>query len=254
MRPDARLGTELGGYLIEAILGRGGMGGQLAGEVASAITIETIAAGLKDQVPEGDGLAGLLERANARIVERAAADRTMRGMATTCTLMRVDPQRAVVAHVGDSRAYLHRQGSLRQLTEDHSIVGSMVRERILTPEAAAKHPRRHVVLRALGQRDTVEVDVVEVDLLPGDRLLLCTDGLTSMIGSESISGVLGAAPTPDEAAEQLIVLANDAGGEDNVTAVVVDVGPRPRRGGLAGRLRDWFGEGSTRSGMGTDAS
>jgi serine/threonine protein phosphatase PrpC len=213
-----------------------GMGGHRAGEVASGIAIESIARAMEDGTPSGEALAEVLQEANRAVRERASGGEDLRGMATTCTVMRIEADRAVIAHVGDSRAYLFRGGTLRQLTEDHSIVGSMVRERILTPEAAARHPRRHVVLRAIGQSDNLEVDVVAVDLEPGDRVLLCTDGLPSMVDSEHIRKVLAGAPGPEEAARRLVELANEAGGEDNVTVIVVDVGSPRRRNGLVGRL------------------
>ncbi|HET7677316.1 MAG TPA: Stp1/IreP family PP2C-type Ser/Thr phosphatase [Candidatus Limnocylindrales bacterium] len=231
-----------------------GMGGHRAGEVAAGIAIEALADHLASRLDDasggidGEALTAALELANRRIFERAEGDGEKRGMATTCTAALVVGHEAWLAHVGDSRAYLYRDGALRQLTEDHSIVGSMVRERILTPEAAARHPRRHVVLRALGHRDDVEVDVQEIELHDGDRLLLCTDGLNSMLESSAIAEVLGSLVAAEAAADGLVAAANAAGGEDNVTVLVVDVGPAsararpavtppPAAAGLLARLR-----------------
>ena len=211
-----------------------GMGGHIAGDVASATAVDVIAAGARDAAPlDGQALADLVNRANEAIWEKARSDPSLRGMGTTCTLLMIDGDTAHLAHVGDSRAYLLRDGSLTQLTEDHTLVERMVREGRLSAEEAARHPQRSVITRALGVDQRVQVDVLREQLSRGDRILLASDGLTSMVGSDDIAGVLGSEDDPQSAADRLVEMANAAGGEDNVTVLVVDVGkdgaPAPPR-------------------------
>jgi serine/threonine protein phosphatase PrpC len=211
-----------------------GMGGHIAGDVASATAVEVIAAGARDaETLDGPALADLVNRANEAIWEKARSDPSLRGMGTTCTLLMIDGDVAHLAHVGDSRAYLLRDGSLTQLTEDHTLVERMVREGRLSAEEAATHPQRSVITRALGVDQNVQVDVMREELARGDRILLASDGLTSMVGSDDIAAVLGAEADPQAAADRLVEIANAAGGEDNVTVLVVDVGkdgaPAPPR-------------------------
>jgi protein phosphatase len=154
-------------------------------------------------------------------------------MGTTCTLIMVQDSTAHLAHVGDSRAYLLRSGELSQLTEDHTLVWRMVKEGRISADEADHHPQRNIILRALGIDPDVQVDVDSFDLVPGDRLLLCSDGLSSMIDADQIRQALAGSEDPQTAADKLVELANDAGGEDNITVVVVDVmdldGPAPPR-------------------------
>lgn len=202
-----------------------GMGGHLAGDVASATAVDVIkrhAAGSDMEEPEK--LAAMLREANREIWDKAASDPALRGMGTTCTLVLLDGSKAQFAHVGDSRAYLFHDGELRQVTEDHTLVGRMVREGKLRPEEAERHPQRSIITRALGVDEDVEVDVFSLDVADGDRLLLCSDGLTSMIGAAAISEVLAREEDPQAAADALVQLANDAGGEDNITVIVIDIG------------------------------
>jgi serine/threonine protein phosphatase PrpC len=201
-----------------------GMGGQRAGEVASRTAAAVIGDWVDaDRPTDGPGLERLLQAANEAIWSAADADPELRGMATTCTLLNADGGVATLAHVGDSRAYLFRDGGLRQLTTDHSVVGELVRSGLLDPARAASHPQRNAILRALGAGPSLEVDVTEVDLAPGDRVLLCTDGLTNMVDEGAIAGILAAIPDPGTAAERLVALANHEGGDDNVTIVIVDI-------------------------------
>ncbi len=144
-------------------------------------------------------------------------------MGTTLTAVVPDGNGVLVGHVGDSRAYLLRDGELRQLTTDHSLVEELVREGRLTEEQAAVHPQRSVITRALGVEDNVEVDVYPVPLLPGDRLLICSDGLTTMLRPDAISSLLRRESDPTRAANLLVDAANAAGGEDNITTIVIDV-------------------------------
>ena len=202
-----------------------GMGGHVAGDVASSTAVDTI----KEQSPSASAqdlntLAALVLTANSRIWEKAQNDPTLRGMGTTCTLLMLDSSKAHFAHVGDSRAYLLRGGKLTQITEDHTLVGRMVKEGRLAAEDAERHPQRSIVTRALGVDSEVEVDLITVDVVEGDRILICSDGLSSMLDFDSIAAMLNEESDPQVAAERLVDAANDAGGEDNITVVIVDIG------------------------------
>lgn len=214
-------------YLLEAPIYAvaDGMGGHIAGDVASATAVASISEGIEARHPEDGGdLAELVVRANDAIWDKARSDPALRGMGTTCTMMMVDGDVAHIAHVGDSRAYLLRDGLFRQLTEDHTLVERMVREGRLSAEDAANHPQRNVITRALGVDANVQVDVLEERLADGDRILITSDGLTSMVEGEEIARVLDAEDDPQAAAERLVEMANDAGGEDNVTVLVLHIG------------------------------
>lgn len=201
-----------------------GMGGHIAGDVASATAVDVISDGIRSGRPkDGSALADLVGRANAAIWEKARSDPALRGMGTTCTLVMIDGDVAHIAHVGDSRAYLLRDGSLRQLTEDHTLVERMVREGRLSAEEAATHPQRSIITRTLGVEARVQVDVLEEQLQPGDRILITSDGLTSMVDGGEIAAVLGDGDDPQRAADRLVEMANAAGGEDNVTVLVLHV-------------------------------
>jgi serine/threonine protein phosphatase PrpC len=201
-----------------------GMGGHIAGDVASSTAVEVIA-GSAGAADAGDpsSLAALVRRANSAIWEKAQADPSLRGMGTTCTLMMIEDSTAHVAHVGDSRAYLLRGSELSQLTEDHTLVGRMVREGRLTPDEAEHHPQRNIITRVLGVDSDVQVDIYSFDLVAGDRLLLCSDGLSSMLDAETIRQALAQEGDAQRAADKLVELANNAGGEDNITVVVLDL-------------------------------
>ncbi|HEX2196009.1 MAG TPA: Stp1/IreP family PP2C-type Ser/Thr phosphatase [Actinomycetota bacterium] len=202
-----------------------GMGGHIAGDVASATAVSVISEGLDSEQPQDGGeLAELVSRANEAIWNKARSDPALRGMGTTCTLLMIDGGVAHIAHVGDSRAYLLRDGSFRQLTEDHTLVERMVREGRLSAEEAANHPQRSIITRALGVDAHVQVDVLEERLNEGDVILLTSDGLTSMVDPSEIATVLDREDDPQAAADRLVAMANDAGGEDNVTVLVLHVG------------------------------
>jgi PPM family protein phosphatase len=194
-----------------------GMGGARGGDVASSLALEIL---------RGDGPTELIEtikQANQRVLERAESDRDLRGMGTTLTAVVTEDAKAHVAHVGDSRAYLLRDGNLQQLTEDHTLVQRMVREGKITPEEARRHPQRSVITRALGVEGNLPVDELTLEMQPGDRLLLCTDGLTSMVQRERIEEILAGEDDPQAACDRLIDAANRAGGDDNVTVIVLDL-------------------------------
>jgi PPM family protein phosphatase len=202
-----------------------GMGGAQAGEVASGLAAAAFEEGAA-AIHGEDGVATLVRAANARIFERAVHDPTVAGMGTTATVAVVDESAGTMtlAHVGDSRAYRYRGGALEQLTTDHSLVGELVRSGRLTEDEAAVHPHRSVITRALGTDADVEVDTLTVEVVPGDLVLLCSDGLSAMVRDEEIARVLEATgAAPREAGEALIAAANAAGGEDNVTVVLFEL-------------------------------
>jgi protein phosphatase len=204
-----------------------GMGGAQAGEVASQIAIEAFEQGLPDAGSAEERLAQRAREANTRIHELSRAEHERAGMGTTLTAAYLDDSDLAIAHVGDSRAYLFRDGSLQRLTDDHSLVGELVRRGKLTEEQAEEHPQRSIITRALGPEPTVDVDTWSYAVRDGDILLLCSDGLTSMIAEQKITEVLGSAGTLDEAGDRLIAEANAAGGRDNITVVLArleDVG------------------------------
>jgi len=196
-----------------------GMGGHRGGEVASQLAVET----LEKLFKQGAGdLPDQVQEANRVVFERSVLDRKVAGMGTTLTAALVEGDRVRLAHVGDSRAYLLRDGKVRLLTEDHTLVHRMVTEGEISQEEAETHPQRSVLTRAVGVDTVVDVDDDTVQILPGDRLLLCTDGLTSMVSEEVIEEVLRDVPDPQEAAQRLVRMANEAGGVDNTTVVVLD--------------------------------
>ena len=197
-----------------------GMGGAQAGEVASKIAIETFEKGLPDAGSPEERLATRVREANHQIYELSRADRGRAGMGTTLTAAYVDDTHVAIAHVGDSRAYLFRDGSLQRLTQDHSLVDELVRQQKLTPEQAAGHPQRSIITRALGPEANVEVDTWTYPVRAADILLLCSDGLTTMISEVQVAEILGGAGSLDAIADALIDAANDAGGRDNITVVL----------------------------------
>lgn len=197
-----------------------GMGGHQAGEVASATALESVRA----LVAAGRPIHDALVAANSAVFEKAGSRPGLRGMGTTVTAITYGPDASIViGHVGDSRAYLLRGTEFNQLTDDHSLVEELVREGRLTPEQASVHPQRSIITRALGVDAEVDIDVYPLETVVGDRILVCSDGLTTMVQPSVIAGILRRESDPVDAAEQLIETANAAGGEDNITAVVVDV-------------------------------
>jgi PPM family protein phosphatase len=197
-----------------------GMGGAQAGEVASALAVEEFRRPLTQDSPPERRLADRVHEANRRIYETSLTDHEHRGMGTTLTAVYLDDSDLAVAHVGDSRAYIFRDGELSRLTQDHSLVEELVRRGKLTEEQAAEHPQRSIITRALGIEDEVQVDTWTYPMRDGDVVLLCSDGLTSMIGEAQIAAVLASEADMERAAERLIAEANDAGGRDNITVVL----------------------------------
>ena len=209
-------------YLVESPLFAvaDGMGGHRGGEVASHLALDTVEA----MHLKGEGtLADQVREANRAVFQRSGEDRNVAGMGTTLTAALVQGDGLHLAHVGDSRAYLLRAGSLRQLTEDHTLVNRMVKAGEITRAEAEVHPHRNVVTRALGTEPDIAVDEQSVALLESDRILLCSDGLTGMVTEGQIQAILETTDEPQQAADRLIRAANRAGGIDNITAVVLDV-------------------------------
>lgn len=215
-----------------------GMGGAAAGEEASRIAVETIRVGLslrEGQAPDSadkiedstltDRLRAAIQLANVSIVEKAATSPEMRGMGTTVTMAFVRGTYAIVAHVGDSRAYLvdGEDRTITQITSDHSFVEALLAAGHITPEQAMEHPMRNVLYRALGQAEDVDVDMYYKRLHIGDRLVLCSDGLTRHVLPDEIARLALSDDNPDVASQKLIDLANERGGEDNVSVIIVSV-------------------------------
>ena len=197
-----------------------GMGGHRGGEVASRTAIEALRAAVAAGQPVHDAIV----KANTAVIDRAAGDSDLTGMGTTLTAVVVAGGRQLlIGHVGDSRAYLLHDGALSRITDDHSLVEELVREGRLTPEQAESHPQRAIVTRALGVDATVEVDLYTIEVVAGDRILLCSDGLTTMVRERDVERLARSEPDPQRAAELLVDAANRAGGEDNTSVVVVDV-------------------------------
>jgi serine/threonine protein phosphatase PrpC len=223
-----------------------GMGGHKGGEVASHLALDTI----ERLARRGSGtLADQVRMANRAVYEQSQLDRAVTGMGTTLTAARIEGEAARLAHVGDSRAYLLRAGTLRRVTEDHTLVNRMVKTGEITTAEADVHPHRNVLTRSLGTEPEVQVDEDVLALMDGDRLVLCSDGLFGMLDEDQIREILETEPDPQKGAERLVRAANRAGGVDNITVVVLDAHTDPRADdgrpsgrGVAdrGRLTGWL--------------
>jgi len=214
------LAPELGLFLVAD-----GMGGHRAGQVASGLAARAAVATLRTL---HDGRRGTLERlracvtaANAEILASSRAKPELAGMGTTIVALLAEGDRVALAHVGDSRAYRVRGGAIRRLTDDHTLVGELVRRGEIGERAAALHPQRHVLLRALGVRRNVDPDLLELAPEPGDLFLLCSDGLTGHLEDGEIAELVAGESDLDAACERLIELANRRGGDDNITVVLL---------------------------------
>jgi protein phosphatase len=207
-----------------------GLGGHQGGEVASAAAVEPLAAldgrEFADPAEAAETLAAAIQEANTAILDRAAGDPALWGMGTTVTAAALAGERHLqLAHVGDSRAYLLRDGSLEQLTTDHTVVGELVRRGRLTPAQAAIHPERSILTRAVGLDPRIPVDTPDpLELHDGDQVLLCSDGLTEAVDDDQIADLLSSTPDGTAACQALIDAANAAGGPDNITVVLLRVG------------------------------
>jgi protein phosphatase len=203
-----------------------GMGGARAGEVASSLA----AAAVQENAAPGNGkerVVELIQQANRNVYERSNQDAEVAGMGTTMTVALVEDSIVTFGHVGDSRAYVFRDEALEQLTDDHSLVAELVRGGKLSPEEAVHHPQRSVITRAIGTDPDVDVDTFVVDAHLHDVFLLCSDGLTDMIGDEEIVSAMSGRSSLDEATRELVRLANRAGGEDNITVVAFELTDEP---------------------------
>jgi len=225
---------EIGLYILSD-----GMGGEAHGEVASNLTVDAIrdhcvegmgnldtplfGDPLPDLPPRANRLASSVRLANRAIYESAQRHPSQKGMGATVVAIWLDDEQMSVAHVGDSRLYRMRQGQLEQITEDHSLVAEQVRRGILTQQQADTSQMQSVLIRALGIDPTVDVDAEEHPVLPGDTFVLCSDGLNRMVTDLDIGSILNTSLTAKEAVDRLIELANENGGEDNVTVIVVRV-------------------------------
>ena len=220
-----------------------GMGGHAAGEVASKVTADTIEAFANDTRArdinrtwpfpfepslsvDANRLKAAFRLANRHVAQRMETHQELRGMATTASavILHEEPggMRAAIGHVGDSRVYLFRGGALRQLTDDHSWVGEQIRSGVMSDADARRHPWRNVVTRAISGGADPEVDVIEMPLEPGDRLLLCSDGLSGVVPADEMERIVSGSGL-EQACQALIEAANANGGPDNITAVLIDV-------------------------------
>ena len=204
-----------------------GMGGHAAGEVASAVAISAIAPLDRQNLTSDDdmlnALADAVASARATLHDMSISDPAVEGMGTTLTAMLWAGARVAVCHIGDSRAYLLRDGDLYQITRDHTLIQSLVDEGRLSPAAAANHPQRSLIMRALQGSTDADPDLAMHDALRGDRYLLCSDGLTDVVGDEAVHQILSTVPDAEGAVNQLIALAIRNGGPDNITCIVADV-------------------------------
>lgn len=202
-----------------------GMGGAAAGEVASGLAVNALKnwtfppSGTPIEIIMSDAQRAV-EDANYRVYERAQKDPKLRGMGTTLTMGLFRSGSAVIAHVGDSRAYLLRNDTLTQLTDDHSVVGEMIRAGNLSVTQAERHPYRNMLTRALGVAPQVEVDIAIVELHPGDAIFLCTDGLTAVVSDDEIARLIAQHLHPQRAVDALISCANERGGPDNISVIL----------------------------------
>jgi len=199
-----------------------GMGGHAAGEIASEIAINTLDAANITK-PDSNALKRAIAQANSLILQGAQQGLGRAGMGTTLTAAVLQGDELLIAQVGDSRAYLLQNGNLRQITRDHSLVSELVSIGKITEEEARYHPNRSVITRALGSELNVQPDLYEMRLHEGERLLLCSDGLNSMLSHQQLTDILLQYPDVQNAADALIAAANEAGGHDNITVIVIDV-------------------------------
>lgn len=220
---DSCFATEVNGGFFAIVAD--GMGGHSGGEVASGIVIETARALLLEKTPcclDQNDIRRLLVQANQNILDRAGQNSGLKGMGSTATLVFICGMRAIIGHVGDSRAYLFRDKKLSQLTKDHSYVQMLVESGYITQQEALVHPHRNIITRAIGTETNLEPDVWTDELKTDDVLLLCSDGLSSSISDEKIADILrGGIP---EAADRLIEASLAAGGTDNISVVIVQMG------------------------------
>lgn len=213
-----------------------GMGGHQAGDIASQLAIEKIReelAGLPEEAAleaQKEAIRLAVEAANTEVYRQASQREQLRGMGTTVVVSLATPGQLVVGHIGDSRAYLAANSQLTQLTEDHSLVNELLKNGQITREEASRHPRRNVLLRALGTDTEVTVDVVDHSWAEGDILLMCSDGLSNMVGEQECLAVLQSEASLENKVDELVERALEAGGDDNVTVVLIENRPAEASG------------------------
>jgi len=207
-----------------------GMGGAQAGEVASELAANALQEHAGEPGTGEERVVSLIQEANRRVFDRASQDSSLSGMGTTLTLALVEEGKVSLGHVGDSRAYLLRDGSLDQITDDHSLVAELTRAGKLSEEEAETHPQRSVITRALGTDRDVDVDAFTVETHDGDVFMLCSDGLTSMVEDKAIEEIIGKRRSNlKRAAQDLVKAANRSGGEDNITVLLFEIGQAAER-------------------------
>ena len=198
-----------------------GMGGHNAGEVASAMAIQAFAEAMRRSGKRtATAIHDAVLRANAAVYQEASLDSSKRGMGTTFTALVADGRRVHIAHVGDSRAYLMRSGAISRVTKDHTLVEEMVSQGLITEREARVHPRRNLVTRALGTSESVEVDLIQLDVRPGEVILICSDGLSNYVPEHDLLRVTTGEGEWQEKLRELVGIALNAGGSDNITAML----------------------------------
>lgn len=214
------MAPNLGLYLVADGMG-GHRAGQVASEMAAEAAIRAVDALQGAELNLAEKLRHAFAYSNREIHGAAQRDEDLAGMGTTLVAVLVTEERLALAHVGDSRAYLVRAGRIRCLTNDHSVVGELLRRQQISEEAAREHPHRHVLTRALGVRSTAVPDLAEMTPEPGDAFLMCSDGLTAHVSDEEIGEFVSGQDDPQAACEELVACANQRGGVDNITSLVV---------------------------------
>jgi protein phosphatase len=203
-----------------------GLGGHAGGEVASRIAVEAIREGIfrgcNTPSETKNHMIKTMKEAGEKIILEAERGHNIDGMGTTAVVVKIEEDKAIVAHVGDSRAYLVRGGTITQITKDHTVVEEYVRLGLLAPQDAICHPSRHILSRALGISGDVDVDTAEIRLTADDTMILCTDGLTNMLSErDMLDTILELRPSPEKITERLISIANKNGGIDNITVITI---------------------------------
>lgn len=219
------------GNLPNVFIVADGMGGHNAGDFASKCTVETMVKEMKSCFEKSPIriLSKAIRVANDRIRRKASEDESLYGMGTTVVAATCMGKYLQVANVGDSRLYVINE-AIRQITRDHSLVEEMIRMGGIDREAARNHPDKNIITRAIGARDTVEIDFFHEELKPGDIVLMCSDGLTNMLDDEEIGRILKGQGTIEERAEKLVEAANDNGGKDNIAVIIIDMFAEEGRG------------------------
>lgn len=214
-----------------------GMGGHLAGDVASRMAVSSLKEYWEEtsSIPakpaeQESWLISKISDINDQVYEHAKNNKECQGMGTTIVCALVHLQTVTIAHIGDSRCYLLREGALTQLTDDHSLVNELVKTGEISKEDAEYHPRKNVLTKALGTDKHVQIDAHTFEVDPGDQILLCSDGLSNKVEEENLIHILTQTTAPDEKVTALIQTANDNGGEDNITAVLLEISSQPEEG------------------------